>query len=290
MLSRGMDAVAVLLLGAALGFAQSNDAPPIVIATGKPQPQPALLLAVTQTVSETAARGGPVTFQIHVTNFSEQTIDHLLLHDSLPAGLLRVPDYEKLAHPANVSGAEAGPIREIECDLPRLTPGETKTVTLETRAVQSGRWLNRVTASAPGGWKAASQAGVLVTEAPWPAAPPALGLEIVRHDEAIDLGAESVYEIRVRNQATTAVAGLRLSASVSAGLLVLDAEGPTKVLPPLKAIVFEPLAQLPDRSDAVYRIRVKGQTAGNASLWVQVTADQMVKPLVQQVNTRVVAK
>jgi uncharacterized repeat protein (TIGR01451 family) len=276
MLSRGMYAVAVLLLGAAVGFAQASEAPPIVIAIGKPQPRAASPLTVTQTVSETAARGGLVTFQIHVTNNSDQIIEHILLHDSLPAGLLR--------------GADTEPIREVECDLPRLAPGETKTVTLKTRAAQSGQWLNRVTASAPGGWKANSQVGVVVMETPLPVSPQALRLEIVRHDEAIDLGAESVYEVRVLNQGTTAVLGVRLSASVSEGLLVQNAQGPTPVLSQTKQIVFEPLAQLPGRSDAVYRIRVQGQMAGTGSLLVQVTADSMPKPLVQQVSTRVVAR
>src|SRR5207302_6877959 len=43
--------------------------------------------AVTQTAAETATRGGPVTFQIHVANYSEQTINKIVLNDKLPPGL-----------------------------------------------------------------------------------------------------------------------------------------------------------------------------------------------------------
>jgi uncharacterized repeat protein (TIGR01451 family) len=337
--------------------------------------------AVTQTVAETATRGGAVTFQVHVANHSDQMIERIVVSDKLPAGL-ECPHGDK-----------------IECDIAALAPGESKTINLETRAVAVGRQTNVVTAQAPGGWQAESQASVVVTETPLtlrldapkqallgqdvdcrvevsnPGAAPAanvrvtqalpdgvdpltvstngtldtarrlvtwalgtlpagqtqtltlklqgkaagdwmlkataaadgapeatafqtvhvegappLWLEVVRREEAIDLAAESVYEVRVLNQGTVAVPGVRLIASVSDGLLVTRAEGPTAALAQPKQIVFEPLPQLPGRSDAVYRFRVKGQAPGDWGLLVQVTADQLTKPLVRQVSTKVVAR
>jgi uncharacterized repeat protein (TIGR01451 family) len=337
--------------------------------------------AVTQTAPETSTRGGAVTFQIHVANNSDQTIQGVVLSDKLPPGLQ----------------SQHGD--DILCDVPPLAPGESKTINLETRAVATGRQTNVVSAQAPGGWQAESQASVLVTETPLavrldapkqtalgqdvdcrvevsnpgpaPAAnvrvtqalpdgvdvlsvgsngtldparrqvvwalgtlpagqtqtltlklqakaagdwmlkasaaadgapeaaafqtvhvegAPALWLEIVRHDDAIDLGAESVYEVRVLNQGPVAVPGVRLTASVSDGLLVTKSEGPTAAQVQAKQIVFEPLPKLPGRSDATYRLRVKGQEPGDWGLLVQVTADQMSKPLVRQVSAKVVAK
>jgi uncharacterized repeat protein (TIGR01451 family) len=336
--------------------------------------------AVTQTVAETAPRG-PVTFQIHVANYSNQVISKIQLYDTLPAGLV------------NTHGDK------IICDIASLAPGETKTITLETQAVQSGRMTNRVRATADGGFQADSEASVLITETPlqvrldapaqaltgqdidfhlevsnpgtlpaanvrvmqllpdgfefqnastggrmdaprrtvfWslgtlPAgqkqtltlklrcltagdwmcktamtadgaseatafqtvhleAVPALSLDIVRHEDAIDLGAESVYEVRVLNLGALATPNVRLIANVSAGLLMLGGEGPTTVQVQPKQLVFEPLSQLSGRAGTVYRIRVKGQTAGEWGLTVQATADQLAKPLVSQVTTHVVAK
>ena len=358
---------------------------------------------------QTAIRGGAVTFQIVVANYSDQIINNILLHDVLPSQLVRAQDYEKLANPA--SGSAAEPVREVECDIPSLMPGETKTLALETRAIQAGRLTNHVTATAAGGGKADSEASVLVAERAEPltmpvlavrldalqageqlvgqeldfrlevsnpgSAPannvrvtqslpdgvefiyastaaipdmarsqvcwtlgnlpagqtqmltiklrakavndwifktsatadgapeakathtlhlegtPVLWLEVVNHEEAIDLGAESVYEVRVLNQGTTAVPGVRLSASVAEGLLVLNADRPTTVVSQAsqpRTIVFQPLPQLPGHSDAVYHIRVKGQTVGQWSLMVQTTADQLPKPLVQQVSTQVIER
>jgi uncharacterized repeat protein (TIGR01451 family) len=337
--------------------------------------------AVTQTVADTATRGGAVTFRIQVANYSDQTIERIIVSDRLPPGL-ECPHGDK-----------------VECDVAVLAPGETKTIDLETRAVATGRQTNVVTAQAPGGWQAESRTSVVVTETPLtvrldapkqtplgqevdcrlevsnPGATPAanvrvtqalpdgvdlltastngtldaarrlvtwtlgtlpagqtqtltlklqgkaagdwmlkaaaatdgapeatafqtvhvagappLRLEVVRPEEAIDLAAESVYEVRVLNQGTVAVPGVRLIASVSEGLLVTKAEGPTAALVQPKQIVFEPLPQLPGRSDAVYRLRLKGQAPGDWGLLVQVTADPLTKPLVRQVSTRVLAK
>ena len=337
--------------------------------------------AVTQTVAETATRGGTVTFQIHVANHSDQTIERIVVSDKLPPGL------------------ECPHGNDILCDIAALAPGETKTINLETRAAATGRQTNVVTAQAPGGWQAESQASVVVTETPLavrldapkqtplgqdvdcrlevsnpgpaPAAnvrvtqalpdgvdlltagsngaldaarrlvtwalgtlpagqtqtltlklqgkaagdwmfkataaadgapeatafrtvhvegAPPLRLEVPRREEAIDLAAESVYEVRVLNQGTVAVPGVRVTLNVPSGLLVTRAEGPTAALVQARQIVFEPLPQLPGRSDAVYRLRVKGQAPGDGGLLVQVTADPLTKPLVRQVSTRVVAR
>ncbi len=356
--------------------------------------------AVTQTVAETAPRG-PVTFQIHVANYSDQAINNIVLHDTLPVGLLRLSDFQQLSSKPDSVAANAvpPPVRDVETEIATLAPGETKTINLETGAVQSGRLTNHVTVQAAGGWAANSEASILVTETPltvrldapaqsmigqdadcrlevtnpgttparnvrvtqtvpdgveflnastagmmdaarrtvyWSLATlpagqkqtltlkmrskapgdwlfkttataegapeataiqpvhlegtPTLSLEILRHDPAIDLGAESVYEVRVLNLGTVATPGVSLSATVSAGLLLLSAEGPTTVDVKATQIVFAPLPQLPGRSGTVYRFHVKGQTAGDWGLTVQATAAQMTKPLVQEVKTRVVAR
>jgi uncharacterized repeat protein (TIGR01451 family) len=241
-------------------------------------------LVVTQTVEQTVSRGSPVTFRIQLTNNGDQPINDIVLQVAPSPGLEFIPGHR------------------TEPGLASLAPGETKTVTLDAKAVQAGQLTNVVTATAPGGWRAESRASINVNEeappppkieqvqAVQPEGAPPVTLEIVRHDEAIDLGAESVYEVRVHNRGTAAVTGMRLSASVAEGLQVLKAEGPTRELMQPKLIVFEPLPQLSPNAVVVYHLHVKGQAPGDWSVLVQATADTMLKPLVKQVRTRVVVR
>ena len=55
---------------------------------------------------------------------------------------------------------------DFETEIATLAPGETKTIQLDTGAIQSGRLTNKVMAHADGGWSANSEASVLVTETP----------------------------------------------------------------------------------------------------------------------------
>lgn len=174
--------------------------------------------------------------------------------------------------------------RAVAWSLGTLAPGQQQMLTLTLHSQMPGDWVFRTTATADGTPEVPAFATLHIDGAP------KLSLEILRHEAALDLGAESDYEIRVLNMGTTATPNVRLIATVSAGLLMQSATGPTKMQVQPQQTVFEPLPQLPGRAATIYRLHVKGQAAGNWGLTVQATADQLTKPLTQQVTTRVVAK
>jgi uncharacterized repeat protein (TIGR01451 family) len=263
-------------------------------------------LVLTQTAPPTAPRG-VVTFQIHVANSSDQAINNIVLHDTLPVGLVSPKDYELLHSKSGVAGTsdlpapspdQPQPVREHYRDGFNLGPGETKTVNFTTYAVQSGRLTNHLEATAAGGLKAVADATVLITDPPEVSANQTLfvegsaylSLEVVHQEAAIDLGAESVYEVRVLNLGTADATNVQFIATLPEGLLGVSAEGPTPGHVQPKQIVFDPLPQMPGRSKILYCLHVKGQTAGNWDWSVQTTAAQLTQPCVQQVITRVVTK
>ena len=174
--------------------------------------------------------------------------------------------------------------RLVYWSLGTLPAGQKQTLTLKLHSKTPGDWIFKTTATSDGAMAATAVQPVHLE------GKPTLSLEILRHDPVLDLGAESVYEVRVLNLGTAATPGVSLSATVSAGLLLLSADGPTTVEMKPGQVVFAPLAQLPGRSGTVYRIHVKGQTAGDWGLTVQATAAQLAKPLVQEVKTRVVGR
>jgi uncharacterized repeat protein (TIGR01451 family) len=103
-------------------------------------------LTIIKTGPETALVGDPVVFQIQITNTGTGPATSVVLHDELPPGLVH----------------EQG--SAIEGELGTLAPGETRTVTLPTRAVQPGRHLNQATVTAEGGIRETAQAAVTVTQ------------------------------------------------------------------------------------------------------------------------------
>jgi uncharacterized repeat protein (TIGR01451 family) len=81
-------------------------------------------LSISVTGPDTVAVGQPAVFQIRISNNGSQALRGLVLRDHVPAGL---------QHPA-------GP--ELEADLGTLDAGKTRNITLTTRAVQPGRFIN----------------------------------------------------------------------------------------------------------------------------------------------------
>jgi uncharacterized repeat protein (TIGR01451 family) len=81
-------------------------------------------LSITLTGPDNVAVGQPAVFQIRVSNNGSQPLRGLVLRDHVPPGL---------QHPAGT---------ELEADLGTLEPGKIRTITLTTRAVQPGRFIN----------------------------------------------------------------------------------------------------------------------------------------------------
>src|SRR5262249_36601493 len=84
--------------------------------------------AITQQAPEIVTLGSTAVIQIQVCNRSATPLQRVTVRDYLPPGL---------QHPQG---------DQIEADLGTLEPGETRTVRLETQAVQSGRQVNEIVA------------------------------------------------------------------------------------------------------------------------------------------------
>ncbi len=104
-------------------------------------------LNVTKTGPAAATVGAPIRYQITVTNPGNGPATNVMLTDSFDAGL------------QHSSGAN--PVR---LELGTLAPGETRPVTLDLVATQTGTLVNRVTATADGGLTAQAQHPVTVQQ------------------------------------------------------------------------------------------------------------------------------
>src|SRR5205814_889247 len=108
---------------------------------------------------------------------------------------------------------------------------------------------------------------------------PALLLEVVDLDDPVEVGAETTYEIRVVNQGSCASQGLQIVATVPDGMTPQGATGPAPYHVHAQQVVFEPLALLAARADALYRVRVLCRTPGDWRFKVEMKCDQFKAPV-----------
>jgi hypothetical protein len=165
--------------------------------------------------------------------------------------------------------------------LGTVAGGERKAVTLKTAARCAGDWICQVKAGGEDVAETKATAALHID------AVPSLGLEVAGRDDAIDTGMETVYEVRVTNRGGVPCRGIRVVAQVGDGLQVVQAEGATAAVIQQQRVPFDPLPELPARTEALYRVRVRGYTAGAWRIRVQVEADRWQKPLEKDVNLRV---
>jgi uncharacterized repeat protein (TIGR01451 family) len=187
-------------------------------------------------------RGETIHFAIRLTNNSEESIQNLVLYDTLPSGL------------HNATG------RKMSKKLDPLRPNEVKTITLEATAVESGTFSNQVETRADLGVEAKSTLEVVVTE-------PKLLLH-VEGPKQCRVGTDVDFQIEVANPSGVAARNVRLLQTLPPALEVVSASTGASLDKTQGALVWS-LSDLNagQRQTAVFRCR-----ANQSGIWSLSTA------------------
>lgn len=111
--------------------------------------------------------------------------------------------------------------------------------------------------------------------------------EVTDRNDPIEVGGETMYEIRVVNQGSKAATNVRINATLPPGLKAVAAEGPARHTIDAGRVAFESLANLAPKADTTYRIRVQGVQPGDQRVRVQLMTDEMQEPVTKEESTRV---
>jgi uncharacterized repeat protein (TIGR01451 family) len=215
-------------------------------------------LALTKTGPKQQYLSTPITYRLTVTNPGTGPATNLVLVDRVPAGAVFVS--------ASNGGRLVGD--RVQWTLGPLAPGASRTVEVKFRAAAAGVLVNQAEASADRGLRASAEARTEVLGAP------GLLLEAVDRDDPIEVGADTAYEIIVRNQGTLPVTNIRLTATVPAELAIVRVQGPVDHKKDEQKIIFEPL-KLPANTETIFRIFVRAVKPGDVRFRVEMTADQL---------------
>jgi uncharacterized repeat protein (TIGR01451 family) len=211
---------------------------------------------------------------IHTANSLNQPARGVALLLALPEGI------------QPVSATKGGTVDPMDRHLVRwqidsLARDEHQCLALKARTTAAGDWVCKATVSADGMAESKAAATLHV------AAGPTLRVEMGGGNDAIDMGNETNYEVRILNQGARPCSGVRLIAEVPVGLQVVQAAGPSAAVILQSVVEFDPLPQLAGRTEGLYRLRLRGQRPGKWIIQVRVEADTLPRAVLQEAKVQV---
>ncbi len=164
-------------------------------------------------------------------------------------------------------------------ELPAHKQGETRLVVVPT---EPGQQLLRLEATAPLCDRAVIEHAIAVEGLS------ELMFTIEDSADPIELGAETTYTVKIRNEGSRSDTNIQLTMAFPEGITAIEAVGATQAEPRENGlIVFAAIPELAAGQEVVYRVRAKGVSAGRHIVRARVTSDQSGVLVTKEEQTRV---
>ncbi|MDA1017590.1 MAG: hypothetical protein O3A00_24415 [Planctomycetota bacterium] len=166
----------------------------------------------------------------------------------------------------------------------RLEPGNATKFDVKVMAEKLGDFVHRAGAISEHGAIANAEANTKI------AGTASLVLEIVDLDDPVEVGAETAYEIRIRNEGSKAALNVGITCELAKGSELVGAKGPSQHIADKGLLVFKSLKELGPDKTAIYRVQVRGVEAGNQRFRVRLMSDSIQEPLIFEELTKFYAE
>jgi len=216
--------------------------------------------------------GRVARYVIRVTNDGGASSNNVRVLHHLPKGFKFVR--------ADNGGKHDSTTNSVGWFVGRLDQGQTADLNIELLALQPGVFQQTVSAVSEHG--ARSEATV-ETQVEGTAS---LVLEIIDLDDPVEVGTETAYEVRVRNEGSKAAQNVGVSCELPASVQMISAKGPVDHVSENGLVVFKSLNLLAPGKTAVYRIHVRGQADGNYRFRARLASDSIREPLIFEELTK----
>lgn len=162
-----------------------------------------------------------------------------------------------------------------------LAPGDTRTLTMKVQASSPGQFDNEAIARSEGRQETRSLAKVQVD------AMSALVLQVNDRDKAVEVGKQTLYEIKVVNHGSGPATGVQVRATLPEGMAAAKVQGPTVYRVDGQEVVFATLPKLQPQGEAVFLVSALAQSPGDRRFRAQVLSDQDPTPIAREERTYV---
>lgn len=173
--------------------------------------------------------------------------------------------------------------RTVQWFVGRLEPGQTTQVNCELTAATVGDFFHTVSVLSDSGVRAEAKAQTRVNGVA------SLTMELVDLDDPVEIGAETAYEIRVKNEGSKAATGVTIACELPPEMELKNFKAPVGAIVEGRQVLFKSLDEVAAGGEAVYRIYVKGVREGNHRMRVRMTASSLQEPVVREEATKVYA-
>ncbi len=162
----------------------------------------------------------------------------------------------------------------------RMEAGQSTHLALDLNARQIGEYLHHVQASGENGTIATAKMATRVDGTA------SLVMEVADLDDPVEVGTQTAYEIRIRNDGSKAAHNLRIACELPAGVELIDAKGPTDPVIEKGVLHFKAISDLAAGAKVSYLVRVNGRVAGNLRMRAKLTSNASTEPLVVEEMTK----
>jgi uncharacterized repeat protein (TIGR01451 family) len=227
------------------------------------------------------AMGGPklryldrsATYKLVVTNPGDAAAPDVKISAVVPAGF-------KFTKPTDGAKYDYA-THTVSWVVGSIAPGEKKEISYKCLATQVGEFKHTASVESGRGMKAH---GEIMTKVEGIAS---LLMEMVDLDDPVEVGSETTYEIRVTNQGSREAANVEIRALVPREMSVKGGQGPTQHKVEGQEIIFAPLPKLAPRADAIFRVFVKANTAGDVRFRARLVSDSLTEPVIGEEGTKI---
>src|SRR5262249_4900660 len=147
-------------------------------------------------------------------------------------------------------------------------------------AKQIGEYLHHVQASGENGTICSAK---LPTKVDGTAA---VVMEVADLDDPVEVGTQTAYEIRIRNDGSRSAQNVRVACELPPGVDLIDTKGPTDHAVEKGVLHFMPVSELPPGARISYLIRINGRIPGTLRLRAKLTHTASPEPLIIEEMTK----
>jgi uncharacterized repeat protein (TIGR01451 family) len=217
------------------------------------------------------------SYSIRVMNKSDIPAANVTVSELVPAGFKFVS--------ATRGGNFDTATRTVTWFLGEMKPNQAGDLQLELLAVAAGQHQLKFAASTDRGGKVRVERELTTRVQDLSA----LLLEVKDTDDPVEVGRETTYELIVTNAGSKTETVVQVVCAIPDKTEFKMADGPARYHAEGNIIVFEPLAKLAPKSDALFRIRVKALAPGDVRFKARVTSANVVEPVIQIEPTQIYA-
>ena len=217
-------------------------------------------------------KGRTATYKLKVVNDGTIGTSNVRMMHKIPEGFEYIGSSRGATYDA--------PTRILSWFVGKLEAGKAAEMEVELNASQIGEFTHYVRATSEHGSTTDTQVVTRVEGAS------ALVMDIVDLDDPVEVGNETAYEIKVRNEGSAAAEDIGISCELPEGVQLVKASGPAEFVTEGNLILFKPLPTIAAGESATYRVFVVGHVDGNLVFRARVTSAASPEALTFEELTR----